>query len=46
MTKQAHAVLQKLCLGIKTTTQGNYDALIIICHKHQNKLKYVVRIVY
>ena len=33
--------MQKLCLGIKITTQGNYVALIIICHEHQNKLKYI-----
>ena len=36
MTIQTHAVLQKLCLGIKITTQGNYVTLIIICHEHQN----------
>ena len=41
MTKQAHAVLRKLCLGIKITTQGNYVTLIIICHEHQNKLRYI-----
>ena len=39
MTIQTHTVLQKLCLGIKITTQGNYVTLIIICHEHQNKLK-------
>ena len=37
MTIQTHTVLQKLCLGIKITTQGNYVTLIIICHEHQNK---------
>ena len=42
MTIQAHTVLQKLCLGIKITTQGNYVTLIIICHEHQNKLKYIL----
>ena len=36
MTIETHAVLQKLCLGIKITTQGNYVTLIIICHEHQN----------
>ena len=41
MTIEAHTVLQKLCLGIKITTQGNYITLIIICHEHQNKLKYI-----
>ena len=41
MTIQTHTVLQKLCLGIKITTQGNYFTLIIICHEHQNKLKYL-----
>ena len=46
MTIQAHTVLQKLFLGIKITTQGNYVTLIIICHEHQNKLKYILRIVY
>ena len=45
-TIQTHAVLQKLCLGIKITTQGNYVTLIIICHEHQNKLKYILWIVY
>ena len=39
---QAHTVLQKLCLGIKITTQGNYVTLIIICYEHQNKLKYIL----
>ena len=29
-------------LGIKITTQGNYVTLIIICHEHQNKLKYML----
>ena len=42
MTIQAHTVLQKVCLGIKITTQGNYVTLIIICHEHQNKLKYIL----
>ena len=42
MTIQAHTVLQKLFLGIKITTQGNYVTLIIICHEHQNKLKYIL----
>ena len=42
MTKQTHTVLQKLCLGINITTQGNYVTLIIICHEHQNKLKYIL----
>ena len=42
MTIQTHTVLQKLCLGIKITTQGNYVTLIIICHEHQNKLKYIL----
>ena len=45
MTIQTHTVLQKLCLGIKITTQGNYVTLIIICHehqRHQNKLKYIL----
>ena len=46
MTIQAHTVLQKLCLGIKITTQGNYVTLIIICHEHQNKLKYILWTVY
>ena len=46
MTIQTHAVLQKLCLGIKITTQGNYVTLIIICHEHQNKLKYILWIAY
>ena len=46
MTKQTHTVLQKLCLGINITTQGNYVTLIIICHEHQNKLKYILWIVY
>ena len=46
MTIQAHTVLQKLFLGIKITTQGNYVTLIIICHEHKNKLKYILRIVY
>ena len=41
MTKKTHTVLQKLCLEIKITTQGNYVTLIIICHEHQNKLKYI-----
>ena len=42
MTMQAHTVLQ-LFLGIKITlTQGNYFALIIICHEHQNKLNYIL----
>ena len=45
-TIQTHTVLQKLCLGIKITTQGNYVTLIIICHEHQNKLKYILWIVY
>ena len=40
MTIQAHTVLQKIFLGIKITTQGNYVTLIIICHEHHNKLKY------
>ena len=39
---QAHTVLQKLCLGINITTQGNYVTLIIICYEHQNKLKYIL----
>ena len=39
---QAHTVLQKLCLGINITTQGNYVTLIIICYEHQNKPKYVL----
>ena len=26
----------------KITTQGNYVTLIIICHEHQNKLKYIL----
>ena len=30
MTIQVHTVLQKLFLGIKITTQGNYVTLIII----------------
>ena len=38
---QTHTVLQKLCLGIKITTQGNYVTLIIICYEHQNKLEYM-----
>ena len=42
MTIQAHTVLQKLFLGIKITTQGNYVTLIIICHEHQNKLKCIL----
>ena len=42
MTIQAHTVLLKLCLGIKITTQGNYVTSIIICHEHQNKLKYIL----
>ena len=42
MTIEAHTVVQKLCLGIKITTQGNYVTLIIICHEHQNKLKYIL----
>jgi len=42
MTIQTHTVLQKRCLGIKITTQGNYATLIIICHEHQNKLKYIL----
>ena len=42
MTIQAHTVLQKLLLGIKITSQGNYVTLIIICHEHQNKLKYIL----
>ena len=42
MTIQAHTVLQKLCLGVKITTQGNYVTLMIICHEHQNKLKYIL----
>ena len=46
MTIQTHTVLQKLCLGIKITTQDNYVTLIIICHERQNKLKYIVRILY
>ena len=29
-------------LGIKITTQSNYVTLIIICHEHQNKLKYML----
>ena len=37
--------LQKLCLGIKITTHGNYVTLIIICPDHQNKLKYILWIV-
>ena len=28
MTIQTHTVLQKLCLGIKITTQGNYVTLL------------------
>ena len=39
MTIRAHTVLQKLFLGIKIRTHGNYVTLIIICHEHQNKLK-------
>ena len=39
---QAHTVLQKLCLGINITTQGNYVTLIIICYEHQNKLTYIL----
>ena len=39
---QAHTVLQKLCLGINITTQGNYVTLITICYEHQNKLKYIL----
>ena len=46
MTTLTHTVLQKLCLGIKITTQGNYVTLIIICHEHQNKLKYILWIIY
>ena len=46
MTIQAHTVLQKPCLGVTITTQGNYVTLIIIFHEHQNKLKYILRIVY
>ena len=42
MTIQAHTVLQKLCLGVKITTQGNYVTLITIFHEHQNKLKYIL----
>ena len=45
MTIQTHTVLQKLCLGIKITTQDNYVTLIIICHehqRHQNKLEYIL----
>ena len=42
MTIQAHTVLQKLWLGIRVTTQGNYLTLMIICHEHQNKLKYIL----
>ena len=34
MTTQAHTVLQKLCLGVTITTQGNYVTLIIIFHEH------------
>ena len=39
MTIQAHTVLQKLFLGIKIAKQGMQ--LLIICHEHQNKLKYI-----
>ena len=42
MTIQTPTVLQKLCLGIQITTQGNYVTLIVICHEHQNKLKYIL----
>ena len=42
MTIQAHAVLQKLFLRIKITSRSNYVTLIIICHEHQNKLKYIL----
>ena len=42
MTIQAHAVLQKLFLRIKITSQGNYVTLIITWHEHQNKLKYIL----
>ena len=52
MTIQAHTVLQKLFLRIKITSWGNNVALIMICHEHQNKLKYelyidkVIRVVH
>ena len=46
VTIQTHTVLKKLCLGIKITTQGNYVTLLKICHEHQNKLKYILGIVY
>ena len=42
MTIQTHTVLQKLCLGIKITTQDNYVTLTIICDEPQNKLKYIL----
>ena len=42
MTIQANAVLQKLFLRIKITSRSNYVTLIIICHEHQNKLKYIL----
>ena len=32
----------KAILGIKMTTQGNYVTLIIMCHEHQNKLKFIL----
>ena len=42
MTIETCTVLQKLCLGIKITTRGNYVTLTMICHEHQNKLKYIL----
>ena len=41
MTILANTALKSYFLGIKITSQGDYVTLIIICHGHQNKLKYI-----
>ena len=37
-----YSIGKVMFIGIKITTQGNYVTLIIICHEHQNKLKYIL----
>ena len=37
-----YSIAKAMFIEIKITTQGNYVTLIIICHEHQNKLKYIL----
>ena len=37
-----YSIAKAMFIGIKITTQGNYVTLMIICHEHQNKLKYIL----